>query len=79
VSPSRKRAVVCGLQAQFTVSERRACKALDQPRSSQRYQPQPRSDEPAVVKRMLELVRQRPRFGYRRIGRMLASEGWRAG
>ena len=79
MSPSRKRAVVRGLQAQFTVSERRACKALDQPRSSQRYEPQPRSDEPAVVKRMLELVRERPRFGYRRIGRLLAAEGWRVG
>ena len=79
MSPSRKRAVVCGLQTQFRVSERRACKALDQPRSSQRYQPQPRSDEPAVVKRMLELVRQRPRFGYRRISRLLIAEGQRAG
>jgi putative transposase len=79
VSPSRKRAAVRDLQGQFAVSERRACKALDQPRSSQRYEPQPRSDEPAVVKRMLELVRQRPRFGYRRIGRLLAAEGWRAG
>jgi putative transposase len=67
------------LQQQFVVSERRACKALDQPRSSQRYQAQPRSDEPALVKRMLEVVRQRPRFGYRRVGRLLAAEGWRAG
>jgi putative transposase len=67
------------LQQQFVVSERRACKTLDQPRSSQRYQSQPRSDEPALVKRMLEVVRQRPRFGYRRVGRLLAAEGWRAG
>ena len=52
---------------------------MDQPRSSQRYQAQPRDDEPALVKRMLEFVRQRPRFGYRRIGRLLAAEGWRAG
>lgn len=27
---------------------------------------------------MLELVRQRPRFGYRRIGRQLVAEGWHA-
>ncbi len=52
---------------------------MDQPRSSQRYEPEPRSDEPALVKRMLEVVRQRPRFGYRRVGRLLAAEGWRAG
>lgn len=51
---------------------------LDNPRSSQRYETQPRDDEPALVKRMLELVRERPRFGYRRVGRLLALEGWRA-
>jgi putative transposase len=79
VSPSRKRAAVGELQRQFAVSERRACKAMDQPRSSQRYEPQPRSDEPALVRRMLEVVRQRPRFGYRRVGRLLAAEGWHAG
>lgn len=79
MSPSRKRAAVCALQTQFTVSERRACQALGQPRSSQRYVPQPRSDEAAVVKRILELVRERPRFGYRRIGRLLAAEGWHMG
>ncbi len=67
------------LEPVTAVSERRACKALDQPRSSQRYQPQPRSDEPALVKRMLEVVRERPRFGYRRVGRLLAAEGWRVG
>jgi putative transposase len=49
---------------------------LGQPRSSQRYQGKSRDDELALVKRMLELVRQRPRFGYRRIGRLLQTEGW---
>ena len=55
------------LQEQFQVSERRACKVIDQPRSSQRYQSKPRDDESPLVKRMLELARHRPRFGYRRI------------
>jgi len=71
--------VVGELQARFAVSERRACQALDQPRSSQRYAPTPRTDEVPLTKRMLELVRQRPRFGYRRIGRLLQAEGWQAG
>jgi len=31
------------------------------------------------VTRMLELARQRPRFGYRRIAALLRSEAWRAG
>jgi putative transposase len=69
--------VVVKLQEAFTVSERRACRVLDQPRASQRYEPQPRGDEGALVGRMLELVRERPRFGYRRITRLLRREGWR--
>jgi putative transposase len=66
------------LQEQFTVSERRACQVTGQPRTSQRYQAKPRDDERALVKRMLELVRQRPRFGYRRIAALLRKEFWRA-
>jgi transposase InsO family protein len=38
----------------------------------------PRDDEAALVKRMLELVRQRPRFGYRRIAALLRGEEWQA-
>lgn len=64
------------LQEEFEVSERRACEVLDQPRSTQRYEPRPRDDEAALVQSMLELVRQRPRFGYRRIGRLLRRDGW---
>lgn len=78
MSPSRKRAAVCELQAEFAVSERRACEVLDQPRSSQRYTVKPRDDEEALVKRMRELAGQRPRFGYRRIAALLRREGWRA-
>ena len=60
------------------MSERRACKALDQPRSSQRFVPRPRSDEAPLAKRMLELAKRYPRYGYRRIGNLLRSEGWQA-
>ena len=66
------------LQAEFSVSERRACRVTSQPRTSQRYQAKPRDDERALVKRMLELVRGRPRFGYRRIASLLRKEFWRA-
>jgi putative transposase len=78
VSPSRKRAAVCELRAKFAVSERRACRTLNQPRMSQRYQAKPRDDEPKLAARMRELARGRPRFGYRRIGRLLRDEAWRA-
>jgi len=78
VSPSRKRAAVRDLQSQFSVSERRACKLIDQPRSSQRYGARPRDDEAGLVKRMRVLAGQRPRFGYRRIAVLLRRESWHA-
>jgi putative transposase len=70
--------VVVELQQEFAVSQRRACRVLDQPRTSHRYQAEPREDEGPLVERMLELVRQRPRFGYRRIAALLRGEGWQA-
>lgn len=79
MSPSRKRAAVAKLRQEFPVSERRACRVIGQPRMSQRYQSKPRKDEPRLVRRMLELARQRPRFGYRRIAVLLRGEGFRAG
>ena len=66
------------LQQTFEVSQRRACVVLDQPRSSQRYVSEVRSDEAGLVTRMLQLSRERPRFGYCRIGSFLRSEGWQA-
>ena len=67
MSPSQKRAATRNLQEQFCVSERRACAALGQPRSTQRYQAKPRTDDVAFAQRLRALVRQRPRFGYRRL------------
>jgi putative transposase len=78
VSPARKREAVTKLADKLGMSERRACRVLNQPRSSQRRQAKRRDDEPALVKRMLELVRERPRFGYRRIAALLRQEGFRA-
>lgn len=57
------------------VMERRACAVIGQPRGTQRYKPrEPDSDRP-LVKRMRDLKRRWPRFGYRRIGAMLRREG----
>jgi putative transposase len=57
---------VAELRKRLGLSERRACQAVGQSRSSQRYQAKPRSDEPRLLKRLLQLVRGRPRFGYRK-------------
>ena len=65
------------MQAMFAVSERRACGAVDQARSSQRYQAIENDQEKSIVKRMHELVRNHPRYGYRRIWALLRGDGWR--
>ena len=64
------------LQSKFTVSQRRACRAVDQPRQTQRYQHKVRDDEPALVRDILELVREFPRYGYRFICGKLRQAGW---
>lgn len=59
------------------VSERRACRAIGQSRSSQRYQPQEDEEEKRLIREMLELVGRHPRYGYRFIWAMLRQRGWR--
>ncbi len=65
------------LQETFGVSERRACRVLGQPRATQRQQPRAKEEEERLVARMLELVKQHPRYGYRRIWALLRRAGWR--
>jgi transposase InsO family protein len=69
--------VVKHVQHQLHQSERRVCRVLDQPRSTQRYTPLARDGEAAIVGRMHELVRSHPRRGYRMMCGMLRLEGWR--
>jgi putative transposase len=59
------------------VSERRTCRVLGLPRQTQRYRPKVNEFERRLVERMLALVRERPRFGYRRIWALLRREGWK--
>ena len=59
------------------MSQRRACRLVTQPRSTQRYQRKIKDDEAALVKRMHEIVRQHPRYGYRRAWALLRQDGWR--
>ena len=58
------------------VSERRACRVLDQSRSSQRYPLRRVDDEPRLLREMRSLARQRPRFGADRIDRWLVKRHW---
>jgi putative transposase len=59
------------------VSERRACRILRQPRSTQRYAPIERDDEKPLTRRIVELASAFGRYGYRRITALLRREGWR--
>ena len=64
------------LRQKLNVSERRACKALGQPRSTQRYECRFAEDEPQLVNRIIELACQYGRYGYRRIHELLRREDW---
>jgi len=77
VTAAQRRQAVRQLQQTFGVSQRRACRVLGQARSTQRLAPKTSQEEERLVRRILELVRQRPRWGYRRITVLLRREGWR--
>ena len=59
------------------VSERRACKVLDQPRSTHRRSATRADKDRVLIERMKELSGQNPRYGYRRVWANLRREGWR--
>lgn len=65
------------VQCKLSVSQRRACRVLDQPRSTQRYSLRVPDDEPLLLAAMHALVRQHPRYGYRMIWAKLRLDGWR--
>jgi putative transposase len=58
------------------ISERRACRALGQHRSTQRKIPTTPGDEAVLTADIIELARQYGRYGYRRITALLRSAGW---
>jgi len=58
------------------VSERRACRALGQHRSTQRKLPRGRDDEAALVAELIELARTYGRYGYRKVAALLKADGW---
>jgi len=60
----------------FRMSERQACKLLEVDRSSYRYEPCPR-DDGRLREEMVSLAKQKPRYGYRRLGVLLERRGWK--
>ena len=64
------------MRRELSVSERRACAALGQHRSTQRRVPQGRDDEERLTADIVELARQYGRYGYRKIAELLRRAGW---
>jgi len=58
------------------MSERRVCRVLGQPRSTQQKDPVPKSDEERLRTEITELACRYGRYGYRRITALLRNDGW---
>ena len=59
------------------VSERRVCRLLGQPRSTQRRNKKTRDDEDELREEIVRLACQYGRYGYRRITALLSEQGWK--
>jgi putative transposase len=64
------------VSAKLDISERRACRVLEQHRSTQRKTPKMADDEAALTAAIIDWARQYGRYGYRRITALLRAEGW---
>jgi putative transposase len=65
------------IRSVLNISERRACRALGQHRSTQRKTPRGQEDEEQLTADLIELARQYGRYGYRKITALLRDAGWR--
>ncbi len=77
MTPGRRRRAVGTLQERFGVSERRACRVAGQHRSTQRKQPRPPCDaEQRLARRLREIAKEHPRWGWKTAHEILLREGW---
>jgi len=68
---------VVHIQQKLGVSERRACRVLNQPRSVQRHQSKESGHEELIRRDIVRLASTYGRYGYRRITALLRAEGWK--
>lgn len=64
------------VKGKLNVSERRVCRVIDQPRSTQSISPTARDDEERLRSEIIRLAGKYGRYGYRRITALLRREGW---
>lgn len=78
VTPTRRWQAVEVLEDEFVVPQRRACRVVGQPRSTQRLAaPVPAGDEAVVRAWLRAFSKRRPRWGWRRAAKGLRDEGHR--
>ena len=75
VSLPVRREMAKHLENEYDISQRRACKVLGLARSTRRREAGAR--DAALITRMIELSHQYPRFGYRKIWKLMFNEGFR--
>jgi transposase InsO family protein len=73
---ARRGAAVKHVRQRLGISERRVCGVIGRPRSSQRYVGRKAERDRRLVERMIELSRENPRYGNRRVSALLRREGW---
>src|SRR5205085_5252376 len=76
LSPERRRCAVEHAREKHELSERHACRLVNQWRGAQRYLPIQRVDEEALIPDIITLASQYGRYGYRRITSLLRTAGW---
>lgn len=77
VGPSRRREFIDHACGKLGVSQRRACRALAQHRSTQWRKPISADDEATLTADIIRLATKFGRYGYRRVTALLKAEGWR--
>lgn len=75
VSPARKREAVAHLESKLQVSQRRACKIISQPRSTQRYASMRPARDAKLAAELRRYAAAHPRRGYRMAAAQLRRQG----
>ena len=75
VKPAARRSSAKWRRGRLDLSVRRACQIVELSESTYRYR-SCRTEPAGLRRRLLELARERPRFGYRRLHALLVREGW---
>jgi len=75
VSPARKREAVAHLEHKLQVPQRRACKVINQPRSTQRYASKRPARDAKLAAELRRYAMKHPRRGYRMAAAQLRRQG----